>query len=332
MKALVTGATGFIGGALATKLVREGWEVSVLLRPGSASHLKNAGLFRVIEADLAQPESLPAALAPLEVDVVVHAAAIRNRWGTPPQAYYTVNVAATETLLRTLAGRAKRFVYLSSVGVFGRPGVLNIGETFPVEVAASWDYHSSKAAGERLTLGYADQIEAVVVRPTITYGPGDASGMVTRLIQMVSRRRFLQIGDGSNYIHLTYIDDLVAGLQLAMTHPRAAGEIFILAGEHPIQVKSLLTRIEEITRSRLPGGHIPEGFARTCGAVCETVFRVLPPTWEPPITRDKVDNLCVNRSFSWEKAASILGYQPQWTCERGLAATIAWLNEQKGQA
>jgi nucleoside-diphosphate-sugar epimerase len=153
--------------------------------------------------------------------------------------------------------------------------------------------------------------------------------MVTRLIQMVSNHHFLQIGNGENYVHLTYIDDLISGLRLAMSHPKAAGETFIFAGPSPVQIKVLLKIIEDLTQISLPKWYIPTDFAHTCGGVCETIFRMLPPSWEPPITREKVDNLCANRGFSWEKAAQKLGYRPHWGCEQGIKATLAWLGQKE---
>jgi nucleoside-diphosphate-sugar epimerase len=325
VKALVTGATGFIGGALANWLLGSGWEVCVLIRPGSQERLANPERFQIVEADLSQPSKISAGASELRADVWVHAAAIRNRWGTPPEAYYAANVAATQALLAAAIGQTKRFVYLSSVGVTGRPGVLGIDEEFPIRVADTWDYHSSKAAGEKVTREYGNQLETVIVRPTITYGPGDTDGMVTRLMQMVKQKRFLRIGRGDNYVHLTYIDDLLQGIHLAMTHVQAPGNTYIFAGPEPIQMKALLAQIETLTGQQLPNWHLPQTLTRVLGMICEAAFSVLPPHWAPPITRDKVDNLCVNRGFSSHKAIQELGFHPQYSYPTGLQQTYAWL-------
>ena len=267
LRALVTGATGFIGSSLAGSLANSGWDVSVLVRPSSLTRLKNPERFKIIEADLKQPKALSNALANTDVDVVLHAAAIRNRWGTSQEAYYAINVEATRSLLDAVSEKTRRFVYVSSVGVFGRPGVLGIDETFPIDVSSQWDYHSSKAASEKITLDHSAQIETVVVRPTITYGPGDIDGMVTRLIQMVRNKRFVRIGRGENHVHLTHIDDITAGLRLAMTHPQAPGNIFILAGQEPINMKDLIRLIEILTSVNLPKWYIPAKMMRAAGAM-----------------------------------------------------------------
>ena len=81
-----------------------------------------------------------------------------------------------------------------------------------------------------------------MARPTITYGPDDADGMVTRLIAMIARGRFVRVGRGENHVHLTYIDDMIRGLILTGTHPAAAGQTFILAGPRSIAVRDLVAQ------------------------------------------------------------------------------------------
>ena len=239
MIALVTGANGFIGGSLAASLSASGWEVRVVVRASSRTRLRGSERYRVFEADLtASSGVLEEAVA--GCDVVFHAAAIRDRWGTSPEEYRRVNVEGTRRLLAAAAGRALRFVYISSVGVLGWPGVDGIDESFPVDVRpGEIDYHGTKAAAEQLVHAWPGGMDTVVVRPTITYGPGDGDGMLTRLIRLIARGHFIRIGRGENRLHLTYIDDLVQGLILAGTHPSAPGETFILAGHGPILVREL---------------------------------------------------------------------------------------------
>ena len=129
--------------------------------------------------------------------MVFHAAAIRNRWATSAAEYRRANVEGTRRLLDASVGQARRFVYVSSVGVLGWPGVQGIDESFPTDVhSAKVGYHSTKAEAEQVVRARGGEIEAVVARPTITYGPDDADGMVTRLIDMIARGRFLRVGRG----------------------------------------------------------------------------------------------------------------------------------------
>jgi dihydroflavonol-4-reductase len=333
MIALVTGATGFIGGALAASLAGAGWEVRVLVRPSSRARLAEAERYRVFEADLANPTGVLEEAA-AGCDVVFHAASIRDRWGTSPEEYRRANIEGTRLLLAAATGRAARFVYVSSVGVHGWPRTDNIDESFPVDVRpGESDYHGTKAAAEQLVRAWPGDLETVVVRPTITYGPGDRDGMLTRLIGLLARGRFLHIGRGENHFHLTYIDDMVRGLILAGTHPSAPGETFILAGPRSIAVREMVVLIEQALELTPRAFYLPVGLARPAAWTVEFLYRAaaalrLPlPGSGPPVTPTKLNILCAHRSFSSAKAARLLGYAPGIDYPEGLTRALAWMRE-----
>jgi nucleoside-diphosphate-sugar epimerase len=337
MKALITGATGFIGGALASHLTANGWEVSVLIRPGAQRRVTRPNDYRIIEADLSHPEEINRALLRdgETFDTVVHAAAIRNRWGTPSTVYYQTNVEATRNLLELAAKRARRFVYVSSVGVLGRPGVTGIDENFPIRSKKSedWDYHSSKAESERIVFSYSNKLETAIIRPTITYGPGDLDGMVTRLVELMARKHFYRIGRGRNHVHLTYIDDLIHGIVLTMTHPSAVARTFILAGPESISMEHLLSLLGDALEVRLPEWFLPAGILWCLGFANETISRTnlvsrgIPFLSTPYITRDKVENLCSHRGYSSALAARLLGFHPCIGYPEGIRLTIDWMKQ-----
>ncbi len=333
MIALVTGATGFIGGSLAATLLASGWEVRVVVRKSSVTRLRGSEHYRIFEAELAGSMGVLQE-AVTGCDIVFHAAAIRDRWGTSPEEYRQVNIEGTRRLLAAAAGRALRFVYISSVGVLGWPGVDGIDESFPVNVRPdNVDYHGTKAAAEQLVNAIGGGLETVVVRPTVTYGPGDRDGMLTRLIGLIAHGRFVRIGRGENRLHLTYIDDLVQGLFLAGTHPSASGETFILAGPGPIQMRELIGQVDQAL-GLVPSSHyLPECLARQLARGVEAGYRAaaamgrLRPQSGPPVTSDKLNILCAHRSFSSAKAARLLGYGPRVDYPEGLTSTIAWMRQ-----
>jgi nucleoside-diphosphate-sugar epimerase len=333
--ALVTGATGFIGAALARTLAAKGWEVRVLVRSSSRGRLTDADRYRVWEGDLSSPaEVLQEAAA--DCDVVFHAAAIRNRWGTTPEEYHRDNVEGTRRLLLAAQDRARRFVYVSSVGVLGNPGVLNIDESFPLDVlAGDVDYHGSKASGELAVRGWRGGIETVIARPTLTYGPGDTDGMMTRLIAMIARGKFLRIGRGENHLHVTHIDDMTRGLILAGTHPAAAGETFILAGPSSLPMREIVVQIEQALGLAPRALYVPEFVARPIAAMVEGAYRLadvlhLPisaPADGPLVTQSKIDMVCAHKGYSSAKASRLLGFEPRVGFVEGLALTLAWMTE-----
>ena len=109
MKALISGVTGFIGGALADYLSGQEWEVYGLARPASQAKLGGAAReWRIIPKDFTDP-CLGAAL-PADIDVVIHSAAIRNRWGTSAAQYEMVNVSGTQSCVKSVLGKAKSFI------------------------------------------------------------------------------------------------------------------------------------------------------------------------------------------------------------------------------
>ncbi len=323
--AFITGATGFIGGALAAHLHQRGWQVTAGVRPGSEDKLPARPPFGVCIAPL---DAIPPRV--LQGRVVFHAAAIRNRWGTPPSRYHQVNVLGTQAVLRAaIQGRARRFVYISSVGVYGWPGLAMMDEDTPLDASpAASPYHRSKIAAEQVVRAFAGDLETVIVRPTITCGPGDRDGMLTRLLSMLACGRFIPIGRGRNTIHLTDIADLCRGLELAGTHPLAAGETFILSGARPVQMRTLLAKACALLDRPLPPLFIPTPLALAVGVGMRACYRALHLPGEPLVTPEKVYNLTVRRAFSHRKAAQRLGYTPEISLDAMLRRTLAWMREE----
>jgi nucleoside-diphosphate-sugar epimerase len=326
---LITGATGFIGGCLARHLVAQGHQVRALVRR-EAPELAMCGV-ELVRADIGDANALPPVLR--DMDAVFHLAAVRDVWGTPETVYRQINVDATRALLAAarVAG-VPRFVYCSSVGVARYAGNLAADETLPFSPPTSQVlYHCTKARAEQI----ARDAQAVVVRPVITYGPGDENGFLTRLIALLAQGRFLGIGNGRNHVDLVYVDDLVAGMVAAL-EKGAPGRVYILSGTAPIEVRVLVDEICTLLGRKPPRISIPTPIALLAGWGMELVWkRVLTPLgWSaqaPFITRDKVATLTVDRGFSHARAALELGYRPQVDYNEGLKRTLDWMRAQAAE-
>lgn len=277
MRICVTGATGFIGGQLARALLAGGHTVLALSRPGSAARVPE-GLVPVW-GDLSDdtPEAVDRAAEWLrDVDVVYHLAALRDRWGVPYPQYYRVNVEGTRRLLEAAArSGVKRFVYGSSVGVAEYHGRLDADET----MAYHWDrskhpYHHTKMLAEQLTLDYARQnkLATTVVRPCITYGPGDTWGMMTRIMARLSAGRYLVAGSGKQHVHLVHVEDLVRGLILAGERAQANGRVYIVAGEKPVTWRELLTMLCGALEVPFPRLRVPQAWLLAAGTGIELLY------------------------------------------------------------
>ncbi len=227
MNVLVTGATGFTGGHLARFLAARGDSVRALVRdPGKAGALAGAGI-DVVPGDLEDRGSLERALAGM--DVVYNIAALYRDAGLPAAEYRAVNATAVGTIVEIArAAGARRVVQCSTVGVHGDVQHPPANEDAPLRPGDF--YQVTKLEGERIAIDAARRtgMELVIARPTGIYGPADRR--LFKVFGKIATRRFVMLGPGRNFYHVTYIDDLCEGFRLCGTSPRAAGRTYILGG------------------------------------------------------------------------------------------------------
>ena len=317
MRVLVTGATGFTGGHLARALAARGYAVRALVRDTVAAQpLRVAGI-ELATGDLRNAEAVSAATR--GVDVVYHIAAIYRQAGLRTEEYRTVNTAAVRTVIEAAArAGARRVVHCSTVGVHGHIAVP------PADEQAAYEpgdvYQETKCEAEQLALSYRDRIPLAVARPTAIYGPGDTR--LLKLFQMVARQRFPLVGGGENYYHTVHVDDLVRGLRLLGTHPKAVGEIFILGGESYLKLSELTAMIAAAAHVPPPRLRLPARPFQLLGSLVEKLC--VPFGIEPPIHRRRVDFFTKSRAFSIEKAKRLLGYRPEVKLQDGIRETFDW--------
>lgn len=324
-KALITGATGFIGSALARTLVERGNTVRALARPSSSLD-RLAGLnVEWVTGDVTQPETLPPAVE--GVQVVYHLAGMLGRFGVPESAYHALHVEGTCNVLRACAGHpVERLVYCSSPGMLGavKPGDPPRDETSPHRPVSP--YERSKSAAERAALPLAADlgVPLVVARPEFVYGPGDRH--VVGLYRNIRRGTFFYIGAGDCLCHPSYIDDVVAGL-IACTSARARPlEAYHICGPRPVTIRELVMAIAQALGVRPPWLRLPEGLVRAGAWVGELAGRLL--HIEPPLSLEGVRFFTESRAFSIEKARLELGWSPQVDIADGARRSVAWYLEE----
>ena len=325
MKVLVTGATGFTGGHLARHLASSGYSVAAFVRPVSrarAAELEESGV-EIREGDLTDAASVRRAVEGCAT--VYHIAATYREAGQGDAAYVRVNVDGTRHVLEAaLAGGVKRVVHCSTGGVHGHIEHPPADETAPFSPGDV--YQRTKLDAERLAadFGRATQLEVVIVRPIGIYGPGDLRFL--KMFRGIARGRFPMLGRGDVFYHLTYIDDLVRGFELAGTSARAVGREYILGGPEYTTLAQLVRLIAAELGVAPPRIHFPIWPVWLAGAICEAVC--VPFGIEPPLYRRRVDFFRKSRAFNIARARKELGYNPVIDLETGIKQTAAWYRAQ----
>jgi len=332
----ITGASGFIGGRIAERLLADGRRVRVLARR-PLPHLEALGA-EVIPGDLDDREALRRGCA--STDTVFHVAGRVGVWG-PRQDFIRVNVEGTRNVLTACrqAG-VPRLVYTSSPSVVYNGGNLaGVDESAPLCTAAPCAYPTSKAAAERAVLAaHGKDFATVALRPHLVWGPGDKN-VVPRVLALAQAGRLKIIGSGRNKVDVTHITNVVdahllAELTLNICHiiddklPRRekiGGKAYFITNGEPVVlwdwINELLRGVgrPEITK------HVPLSVAYAAGGVMETFWRALPLKGEPPMTRFVAKEMATDHWFDISAARRDLGYAPRVTMAAGTAKLIEHL-------
>lgn len=321
MRVLVTGATGFLGGALARALAREGAEVHALRRATSGSETLRDVPVTWHEADVTEPGSLGGLFT--GVDAVVHAAGRLGEAGVSDAVYRRINVEGTRHVLAAaMAAGRPRVLHLSSPGVLGRTGPEPATEDAPP--APTNPYERSKAESEEVARHFAAKgLPVVIARPGFVYGPGDHH--VLGLFQAISKGRFLYIGGGRARCQPTHVDDAVEGMLLCLRRGRP-GQAYHVVGPEPVTFRQLGAAIAAALGVPPPWVNMPRAVAMAGAVVLEAAGRLTGR--RPPLSRSGVDFFSADRVQSWRKAKDELGYLPRRGLAEGVASTVAWYREQ----
>jgi nucleoside-diphosphate-sugar epimerase len=311
---LVTGATGFVGRSLCTRLHGLDIDVRMAVRgPESVMLAEPPTRTAMVVGDIGPKTEWMEALN--GVDVVVHLAArvhvMRETTVDPLAEFRNVNVAGTERLARQAAScGVRRLVFLSSIKVNGEV-TRNKPYTEDDEPHPEDAYGISKREAEQVLWRVADEtgLEVVIIRPPLVYGPGVKGNFLT-MLKIVRRGIPLPLGGVTNRRSLIYVENLADAIVLAATHPLAAGNTFLVSDGEDVSTSELLRSLARLldAPSRLVA--VPPSLLRLAGRLAgksKAVERLL-------------GSLCVDNG----KIRRILGWQPPFTVAEGLAKTASW--------
>lgn len=355
-RALVTGATGFLGSELVKHLLLHGYEVRALRRktsdctalrrvvseaeselkelqqnasvkvaenasPNPSSAVNTHSLPKCIEVigDITDKASLAQAMQ--GVDFVFHIAAMFREAKYEDHVYFDVNVEGTRNVLDSaIKAGVKRVIHCSTGGVHSHIPNPPADETEPYRPADV--YQDSKLEGELLALEYfrSGKIHGTVIRPAMIWGPGDKRTL--KVFRGIKRKKLPLIGTGKTLCHWVMASDLAEGFRLAAEKDIPSGEVFILAGERALTMQELFNEVADAVHVDRPGFRIPAKPVQILGTCVELVCK--PFGIEPPIYRRRVDFFTKNRSFDCQKAKRMLGYKPERSFTEEVRCIADW--------
>ena len=317
---LLTGASGFIGSAVARALVEEGFSVRALVRPESRrDHLAALGI-EIVEGRIDAADSVTAALASCRY--LVHVAADYRLWARDQREIFAANVEGTRAVMQAARNAGvERVVYTSSVAtVEPRPDGSPADErAFMAETAASGAYQRSKIMAERLVREMVSAgLPAVIVNPATVIGPGDARPTPTGkiIIAAATGRIPAFVDTGLNLVH---VDDVARGHVAALRRGRI-GERYILGGDN-VRFARMLGDIAELAGRRAPRLRIPWYAGLPVAWAAEGAARVTGR--EPLATLEGVRHARDRMFFSTAKAEQELGIRAR-PYREALADALKW--------
>lgn len=323
---LVTGGSGFVGGALCRRLIERGYRVRSLQRSDSPA-LTEIGV-ECVRGDISDLAAVRAAAK--DCEIIFHVAAKAGVWG-PAAEYHRANVTGTENVLQACREFGiRKLIYTSSPSVvYHGVDEGGIDEATPYPDKYLTDYPRTKAIAERMVLAAnGPQLATVALRPHLIWGPGD-NHLVPRLIERAKSGRLRRVGDGMNIVDTTYIDNCVDAHLCAMDRlePGAAcaGKAYFIANDEPLPLWELINRmlacadLPPVTKS------ISAGAAYRLGGALEFVYRMLRLSSEPPMTRFVARQLSTSHWYDLTAAERDLGYTPHVTVHEGLQRLRVWL-------
>ncbi|GGM61205.1 epimerase [Micromonospora sonchi] len=321
--ALVTGVTGCVGRAVAAALLRAGWSVRGLVRepsPGGVKYAEHVG-------DLTKPESLRGVAD--GVQLVVHAAAELSDW-RPGRRIWQVNRDGTQALLdEAMRCGVHRFVYLSTVDVFGFDAHGVTDETSP-KLVAPHAYSRSKLAGENLAWSYDGRgLEVTVIYPAWIFGPGDRH-FIPEIVRGLRDGKLVHFDRGAAPIELTYSENLADAIVLAGTTPDCAGGRYIVGDSYGLTVGQLFDRVAEQVGLLPPHRSIPFSAAVMVAALSELagLAGIGTRSGRPMLTRYAVRSVAGGMRYDLGRIKSI-GYTPRVGLAEALSRTINWLEREE---
>jgi dihydroflavonol-4-reductase len=303
MKVLVTGANGFLSGHIIQELLRCGYTVRAMMRPGAKAPALSGLNIEVNYGNITNESDIEKAIK--GCDIVIHAAADTNQSHRNVKDYYPVNVKATANIIDSMSCHScKRLIFVSSANAIGNGTLVNPGNerTHVSPLFLKSGYAKSKFLAQNLVLEAAinRKVDAVVVNPTFMIGPGDYNPHSGRIFKMALNKKFIFYPPGGkNFVD---VRDAASGIVNSITHGKS-GECYLIAGEN-LSFHDFFLKIKLLSKQNAKLIYIPVYILKLFG-IFGSIFRYFGINTELNLTHASI--LCRGNYFDNSKAVHHLG-------------------------
>lgn len=312
MKVFLTGATGFVGRHLLTRLLSEGHEVTALVRDPAKLDAQ-AGL-TIVEGTLQKIERWQNSL--VGQDAIIHLASPVVFWGK--WSFFEDNIVRPSVLLHQLARqyRVPRFIYISSESVIqNRKALLNIDESYPY-IKPNSHYGKAKQRVEQRLLAADGALVTTIIRPTFIWGPGVPA--LATMLDKVKRGQFVWLSKGRAMMEWVHVDNVVEAIVLALNKAQKSA-VYYVTDDDPRPVRSVLSDLMATQGVNPPKKSLPAFLVGKLAGVVEFIWKCLPTRSPPPISRFEWSFVALPRRYNISRIKSELGYRPVVSRAEGLA-------------
>lgn len=332
MKALVTGANGFLGSNLVKQLVERGYEVTAMTR--RRDEMLSSMNLRCVHGDVRNFDNVLEACK--DQEVVFHTAAISGIWG-PWKLFHGTNTIGTRNVVNAcIEHNVPKLVYTSSPSVtFNGDHQTNVNESAPYPRTWLCHYPHSKALAEKFVLQADDDKDLMTcaLRPHLIWGPGDRH-LIPRLIKRAKAKKLRKVGDGTNLVDTIYIDNAAfAHIQAAEAMEPGSpvcGKAYFLSQDEPVNCWNWINEILAFAGLPRVRRSISFYWAYRLGRALETTHELCNWESEPRMTRFLAAQLAKHHYFDISRAKQDFGYYPKVSHEEGMKRLEASIRQSLG--
>lgn len=314
MKLFLTGASGFVGGAIAAELSKHHQVFAMSRSEKSDDTIAELGVSPVRgELGAVTVDQLQG------IDAVIHCAAYVNQWGKRAD-FMRVTVEGTRQILEAArSAGVKRFIHMGTeAALFAGQPLVEINEDYPYPEKHRYLYSESKALAEQLVLtaNVPGSFETISLRPRLVWGPGDKT-VLPEILTMIERGAFMWMDEGRHRTSTVHISNLVQATELALTKG-TGGKAYFITDDETTTFREFLTALIETQGVTPPAKSISGKIARALSVIVESIWTILPIKKDPPLTRFAAAIMSSECTIRIDRAKDELGYRPVMRVAQGL--------------